>query len=35
VRPGELGENITTQGLELLALPVDTELHVERPRFFA
>lgn len=26
VAPGELGENITTAGLDLLALPVDTEL---------
>jgi MOSC domain-containing protein YiiM len=26
VRPGEMGENITTQGVDLLALPVDTEL---------
>ena len=28
VAPGQLGENITTSGLNLLALPVDTELHV-------
>lgn len=28
VTPGQLGENITTTGLNLLALPVDTELHV-------
>jgi len=27
VAPGELGENITTQGLDLLALPVGTRLH--------
>ena len=28
VAPGDLGENITTSGLDLLALPVDTELHI-------
>ncbi|MFH1602333.1 MAG: MOSC domain-containing protein [Pseudomonadota bacterium] len=28
VAPGMLGENITTQGIDLLALPVDTELHI-------
>ncbi|NEC87028.1 MOSC domain-containing protein [Streptomyces sp. SID12501] len=28
VAPGELGENITTRGLDLLALPVGTLLHV-------
>ena len=28
VAPGELGENITTAGLDLLALPVDTELYL-------
>jgi MOSC domain-containing protein YiiM len=28
VGPGELGENITTRGLELLRLPVDTELRI-------
>jgi MOSC domain-containing protein YiiM len=28
VSPGQLGENITTLGLNLLALPVDTELRV-------
>ena len=26
VAPGDLGENITTRGVDLLALPVDTEL---------
>jgi MOSC domain-containing protein YiiM len=26
IAPGQLGENITTSGLDLLALPVDTEL---------
>jgi len=26
IAPGQLGENITTAGLDLLALPVDTEL---------
>ena len=30
VAPGQLGENITTRGVNLLALPVDTELHVGR-----
>ncbi|MDP2371368.1 MOSC domain-containing protein [Rhodoferax sp.] len=28
VRPGQLGENITTQGVELLALPCGTELRI-------
>lgn len=28
ISPGRLGENITTRGLNLLALPVDTELHI-------
>ncbi|MDN4613069.1 MOSC domain-containing protein [Leifsonia sp. F6_8S_P_1B] len=28
VAPGELGENITTEGLDLLALPRGTRLHV-------
>jgi MOSC domain-containing protein YiiM len=28
VRPGELGENITTSGLDLLALPTGTRLHL-------
>ena len=28
VAPGQLGENITTQGLELLELPRDTLLHI-------
>ncbi len=28
VAPGQLGENITTAGIDLLALPVDTELHL-------
>ncbi len=28
VAAGQLGENITTSGLDLLALPVDTELHI-------
>jgi MOSC domain-containing protein YiiM len=28
VRPGELGENVTTSGLDLLALPTGTRLHV-------
>jgi MOSC domain-containing protein YiiM len=28
VRPGELGENITTRGTDLLALPVGTLLHI-------
>ena len=27
VMPGALGENITTRGIDLLGLPVDTELH--------
>jgi len=28
VEPGQLGENITTEGIDLLALPAGTELHV-------
>ncbi len=28
VKPGELGENITTCGIDLLALPVGTRLHL-------
>ena len=28
VVPGQIGENITTRNLNLLALPVDTELHI-------
>ncbi len=28
VTPGQLGENIATEGIDLLALPVDTELHI-------
>jgi MOSC domain-containing protein YiiM len=28
VRPGDLGENITTSGIDLLALPADTRLHL-------
>lgn len=28
VAPGELGENITTRGLDILALPVGTRLHI-------
>ena len=28
VRPGQMGENITTRGIQLLALPVDTLLRV-------
>jgi MOSC domain-containing protein YiiM len=28
VRPGELGENITTSGIDLLALPTGTRLHL-------
>lgn len=28
ISAGQLGENITTHGLDLLALPVDTELHI-------
>ncbi len=28
VQPGELGENITTSGLDLLALPAGTRLHL-------
>ena len=28
VAPGEMGDNITTRGIDLLALPVGTRLHV-------
>ncbi|MDP2323479.1 MAG: MOSC domain-containing protein [Gammaproteobacteria bacterium] len=28
ILPGQLGENITTQGVDLLALPTDTELRI-------
>ncbi|WP_332744976.1 MOSC domain-containing protein [Hydrogenophaga sp.] len=28
VRPGDIGENVTTRGIDLLALPTDTELHL-------
>ena len=28
VAPGDIGENVTTRGVDLLALPVDTELHL-------
>jgi MOSC domain-containing protein YiiM len=28
VAPGQLGENITTAGIDLLALPVDAELYI-------
>jgi MOSC domain-containing protein YiiM len=28
VRPGELGENVTTSGIDLLALPTGTHLHL-------
>ncbi|OZI25805.1 MOSC domain-containing protein [Bordetella genomosp. 9] len=28
IEPGQLGENITTVGIDLLALPVDTVLHI-------
>jgi MOSC domain-containing protein YiiM len=28
VRPGEMGENITTRGIDLLRLPVGTRLHL-------
>jgi MOSC domain-containing protein YiiM len=28
IRPGELGENITTEGIDLLALPTRTRLHL-------
>lgn len=28
VEPGELGENITTSGIDLLSLPVGTQLHL-------
>ena len=30
VEPAQLGENITTRGLDLLGLPLDTELHLGR-----
>jgi MOSC domain-containing protein YiiM len=30
IEPGDLGENITTQGVDLLALPTGTLLHVGR-----
>jgi MOSC domain-containing protein YiiM len=30
VRPGDLGENITTRGVDLLALPAGTRLHLGR-----
>jgi MOSC domain-containing protein YiiM len=30
VRPGELGENINTRGIDLLALPLGTRLHIGR-----
>jgi MOSC domain-containing protein YiiM len=30
VRPGDLGENLTTSGLDLLALPTGTRLHLGR-----
>jgi MOSC domain-containing protein YiiM len=30
VRPGEMGENVTTQGVDLLALPRGTRLHLGR-----
>ncbi len=30
VRPGDMGENITTEGLDLLALPRSTVLHLGR-----
>lgn len=30
IEPGQLGENITTRGLDLLGLPVDTTLHLGR-----
>ena len=28
VRPGEIGENVTTRGIDLLALPAGTRLHL-------
>jgi MOSC domain-containing protein YiiM len=28
VRPGELGENVTTSGIDLLSLPANTRLHL-------
>jgi len=28
IKPGQMGENITTSGIELLMLPRDTELHI-------
>ena len=28
VGPGDIGENVTTRGIDLLALPVDTQLHL-------
>ena len=28
VVPGQIGENVTTRGVDLLALPTDTELHI-------
>jgi MOSC domain-containing protein YiiM len=28
VTPGQLGENITTQGIDLLSLPVESKLHI-------
>jgi MOSC domain-containing protein YiiM len=28
VRPSDLGENVTTSGIDLLALPTDTRLHI-------
>ena len=28
VRPGDLGENVTTSGIDLLALPTGTRLHI-------
>jgi MOSC domain-containing protein YiiM len=28
VKPGEMGENVTTRGVDLLALPVGTRLHL-------
>lgn len=28
IRPGELGENVTTSGIDLLALPTGTRLHL-------
>jgi MOSC domain-containing protein YiiM len=30
VRPGDLGENIATRGIDLMALPVGTRLHIGR-----